>query len=79
MNFSQISNGKIIKKFSNEDNIEYNIEKDKSKIKKDNSSREANKNSELKSHLSRWNEDILLRIKKEENPTIENQSENTIH
>ena len=79
MNFSQISNGKIIKKFSNEDNIEYNIEKDKSKIKKDYSSRKVNMNSELKSHLSRWNEEILLRTKKEENATIENQSENTIH
>ena len=79
MNFSQISNGKIIKKFSNEDNIGFNKEKDKSKIKKDYTIRKVNINSELKSHLSRWNEEILLRTKKEENATIENQSENTIH
>ena len=72
MNFSQISNGKILKKFSNEESIEFIIEKDKSKRKKDYSSMKANMNSALMSHSSRGNEEIKLRTKKEENATIEN-------
>ena len=72
MNFSQISNGKILKKFSNEESIEFVIEKDKSKRKKDYSSMKANMNPALMSHSSRGNEEIKLRTKKEENATIEN-------